>query len=174
MRIAPISISLLCGITLVAACGDGGSKARVATGASVAIAPRSGVEVTGNVTSAARDGSVLVFAVLATTDEAGGRHTESLSVDEIGADGRFELTGLPAGGIVLIFLADKANDGVIDPGDPVAVLTDPRLGNLAEGDRAVVGDVQLDIVGGQMQVGSIEVTHAEGGEPAPTPTPAPS
>lgn len=126
-----------------------------------------GVEITGNVINGE---SLLVFAFLRSGDNASD---EPVSVGIIDDEGQFTLSGLPAGRIGITFLADGTNDGVIDPGDPIASLADPdqQLQDLHEGDHVHLADVQLDLVHKRAVADVIEVNGASDSAPESTPTP---
>lgn len=167
VRVAQLFLGLLfLPFAFLAGCGDGSSPPSGATSAQHEAA--AGVEVTGNVGRNAAAGSILVFAMSGSE--------EPVSVGLIGDDGGFTLSALPVGPLELVFLDDKASDGVIDQGDPVAKLADPSFRLLQEGDRVQVTDVQLDFRAGRAVAARVEVVHAGGGEEAPvaaTPTPIP-
>lgn len=150
----------------LAACGDGGGSRSSGTASAHREATATGVEVTGNVASGApQGGSILVFART-------GAAAEPSSVGLLGPDGEFTLSALPAGSLELVFLNDTASDGVIDKGDAIAVLANPSLRGLQEGDRVRAQDVQLDFRSRHATAASIDVAHSSAAAPAPaTPTP---
>ena len=92
----------------------------------------------------------------------------------VGADGGFVLSSRPAGTLTLVFLADEAQDGVIDRKDSVAVLADPdqQLAELGDGDRVRLVDVVLNFQIKKAVAGGIEVTRSASAaqEPVLTPT----
>jgi hypothetical protein len=169
-RIYVVSLVVFAPLVVFSGCGD---ETGVSSGSSTSLtAPElevgPGVEVKGNVINGE---SLLVFAFLRSGENASD---EPVSVGIIDEEGRFRLAGLPSGRIGITFLADGANDGVIDDGDPIANLTDPDqlLEDLQSGDRVQVTDVQLDLVSKRAVADSIEVGRAEDSLPAePTPTP---
>ena len=162
-----MSTALLLVPLTLAACGDGGGSLASGSASARREASATGVELTGNVASGApQGGSTLVFA----RTGAGG---EALSVGLLGPDGEFTLSSLPAGSLELVFLNDTASDGVIDKGDPIAVLANPSLRDLQDGDRVRTQDVQLDFRSRRATAASIDVAHSGAAAPAPataTPT----
>lgn len=129
-----------------------------------------GVELTGNLANAPDAQSVLVFAFLRSGEEASD---EPISVGIVDEQGGFVLSGLPSGKIGLTFLADGANDGVIDPGDPIAHLADPdqQLQDLQSGDGVHLTDVQLDFRHKRAVADLIEVAGTGDSAAESTPTP---
>ena len=84
------------------------------------------VEVTGRVTERGARGSILVFAYadLGPTESPAGR--EPTSVGTLAQDGSFVIEASPGAPLSVVFLADNLNDGVIDEGDPIAMLNSPE------------------------------------------------
>jgi hypothetical protein len=162
----------LAALLLLVGCGDNGS-ARLETSAASSAATVSGVDIAGNVSAGIGSDSVLVFAMAAPEP---GAAPKPISVGVVGDDGVFELSGIPPGTYGLLFLDDKANDGVVDPGDPVAALVDAnqQLQDLAAGDRVGLTNIQLDFRRSQALAESIDVAHSGPTEPLPTPTPLPN
>jgi hypothetical protein len=162
-----VSTAFLLAPLALAACGDGGGSSGSGSPSARREATVTGVEVTGNVASGApQGGSTLVFARTSAKGEA-------VSVGLLGPDGEFTLSALPAGSLELVFLNDTASDGVIDKGDPIAVLANPSLRDLQEGDRVRAQDVQLDFGARRATAASIDVAHSGAAAPAPataTPT----
>jgi hypothetical protein len=160
------AFSFLVGVS--SGCGD---EAGTAGGFNVAESQAAGVELSGNIANAPDSQSILVFAFLRSGENAGD---EPVSVGIVDEQGGFILSGLPSGRIGLTFLADGANDGVIDSGDPIAHLADPdrHLDDLQGGDQAHLTDLQLDFRNNRAVAGAIAVTHA-GGSAAPESTPTP-
>jgi hypothetical protein len=151
---------------LAAACGGGPSGS-----AESGVAPSAaGVEVSGHVVQRGARGSVLVFAYgdLGATDDPAGR--EPTSVGSLAPDGSFEIGVPPGTTLTMVFLADGANDGAIDAGDPIAVLASPELNGLQAGDRVQISDAKLDFAGHRVDA-TVEVARAAA--PAHTPTPVP-
>jgi len=132
-------VRMSCGFLLTRGIGRSGGRAPEASAGSPYIsacgnpsAPASGtaafgvpdlVVVSGHVAALGTKGSLLVFALAGAAPEGADR--ETLAVAAIDADGDFAITMLPAEAVAFAFLADGANDGVIDGGDPIAVLTGP-------------------------------------------------
>jgi len=152
-------------LALVAGCG--GSPPRTQSGIAASAA---GVEVSGRVVQRGTRSSILVFAYtdLAPNEEPVGH--EPASVATLPPDGTFDLTVPPAAALTLVFLADGANDGVIDGGDPIAVLTGPDLADLQAGDRVELNDAKIDFASRRV-AGTIDVSRVT--EPARTPTAQP-
>lgn len=169
-----MSRSLLVGALLLLAltAGCGGPTAPVSeTGTAASSADE--VTISGRVSAPGTKGSILVFAYAG----GGGELTERepLSVAAVEPDGGFTLVIPPADAVVLAFLADAASDGVIDGGDPVVVLSDPKLAQLQAGDAAQISDVVLNFTGQTATAGAVEVKR--GGAPAEatvTPTAIPA
>ena len=154
---------------MVLAAGCGGGSRSTGTGVAASAAT---VEVAGRVVERGTRGSVLVFAYI---DLAPGEYPaarEPASIGTVAADGAFDV-GVPVGGsLTLVFLADGSNDGVVDGGDPIAVLGGPELADLQVGDRVQIGDAKIDFTSHRVAA-TIEVARA-GGEPARTPTTVPA
>jgi hypothetical protein len=155
---------LTASLILLAACG-GGPRSESGTTASTP-----GVVVAGRVAERGTRSSILVFAYtdLAPNEEPAAH--EPVSVGMLAPDGTFDIDVPAAASLTLVFLADGANDGVADAGDPIAVLAGPELVDLQPGDRVQVSDAALDFRQRRVTA-TVEITRA--GEPARTPTPAP-
>ncbi|MFN8642486.1 MAG: hypothetical protein U0802_12855 [Candidatus Binatia bacterium] len=158
-------------IAPLAACGgpSGSSHGGVATTAAPAA---SEVVVTGHVATPGTKGPLLVFAQAGTAGDAAER--ETLSVAAVDASGDFTLTLPPTEAVSFAFLADGANDGVIDGGDPIAVLSGPALSSLGGGETVVLGDVALDFTAHKAMAASIDVQRAGAPPSTRTPTPVPA
>ena len=81
----------------------------------------------------------------------------------VDADGNFAFTMPPVDVASFAFLADGSNDGVIDGGDPIAVLTGPSFANLGGGETVVLADVALDFAAHKATAANIDVQR--GGAP---------
>ncbi|MGH7789208.1 MAG: hypothetical protein ACRERC_20225 [Candidatus Binatia bacterium] len=154
---------------LAAGCGD---SATLLGGDTFSTSAPDAVEVSGHLASAGTRGSVLVYAFVDLPAGQAPAEREAASLATVGTDGTFLLSVPPNQSLTLVFLADGANDGVIDGGDPIVVLTDAKLAALQVGDVVQIGDITLDFGGRKATVGSIEVQRA--GEPPRTPTPVPA
>jgi hypothetical protein len=164
-----VFLSFVLSMGLLSGCGD--ESGTTNSGFTASESQTAGVEVAGNVASGAESQSILVFAFLRSGEEGGD---EPVSVGIVDEEGQFMLSGLPSGKIAITFLADGANDGVIDRGDPIANLPDPdhQLDDLQSGDRVHVTDIHLDFRTKRAVADAIEVTHAGDSEaPQSTPTP---
>lgn len=157
-----------CLLSVLAACG--GPAAPPTESGTAASATE--VEISGRASDSGTRGSVLVFA-FAGTPGAALADSEPLSVGTLDADGTFALTLPPTDALTLAFLADGSNDGVIDGGDPVALLSDARLNALQGGEVVRISDLALDFHSGQARVGNIEVRRP-GESPPMTPTAVPA
>jgi hypothetical protein len=159
--------AIACGLLLV---GCGGGTGMPSPGSSASLAVANGVAISGRATQRGTRGPVLVFAYqdLAAGDDPAAR--EPAAVGIVAPDGGFDLVAPPAASLVLVFLADGANDGVIDSGDPVAVLASGEMSDLQDGDQVQVGDLQLDFT---RHIANAAVTVTRAGEPPRTPTPVP-
>jgi hypothetical protein len=159
---------LLLPLAAFSGCGD---ESVTTDGFTASGSQTAGVELTGNVASGTESQSVLVFAFLRSGEAAGD---EPVSVGIVNEDGEFALSGLPSGKLGVTFLADGANDGVIDRGDPIAILADPeqQLDDLQSGEGVHFTDIQLDFGSKQAVADAIEVTHT-GHSTAPKSTPTP-
>ena len=161
----------LCSLTF-AACGGGTSQLET-PGALNAV---SGTLIDGNINAGegGLQASVLVFAFADLPERADVTSVVPISVGIVGADGGFVLSSRPAGRLTLVFLADEAQDGVIDHKDSVAVLADPdqQLAELGDGDRVRLVDVVLNFRIKKAIADGIEVTRSESAaqEPVLTPT----
>lgn len=162
-----LAIALVAVLPLTAGCG--GPTPHVTQSGSDASA--AAVEVSGRVTQRGTRGSILVFAYsdLAAGEEPTTR--EAASVGTLTTDGGFDLDVPPSASLSLIFLADGSNDGAVDEGDPIAVLSGPELVDLQGGDRVHLADVRIDFTA-HRAAGTIEVVRS--GEPQRTPTPVPA
>ena len=163
-------LSLIAGIALLAltaGCGGGGAR----TAESGFAGNLAGVDVTGRVADRGTRGSILVFAYtdLAPNDDPSTH--EPASVGTLASDGAFEFGVPPAPSLTLVFLADGANDGAVDQGDPIAVLASPDLTDLQAGDRVQISDAKIDFRARRVAA-TVEVLRI-GAEPSRTPTPAP-
>lgn len=160
-------------LPLLAACGGG--HATGGSGAAAASSPVSvgadEVAVNGHVASAGTKGALLVFAFAGA--DADPTSAELLTVATIEADGSFSFTLPPVEALTLAFLADGSNDGAIDGGDPVALLTSPALANLQGGELVAIDGLALNFSVRKATAGSLDVRHP-GAEPARTPTPVPA
>jgi len=170
MNLPTLRLSGVMGLlALAAACGGPVPQGAPSGGAASPV----GVEITGHVADAGTRGSILVFAY---TDIAPGADVsvhEPASVSTLAAGATFDLAVPPCPSLSLVFLADGSNDGVVDEGDPVAVLTGPELVDLRDGDRVHVADVRIDFRAHRVTA-TIEVVRAAGGGPEHTPTPVPA
>lgn len=119
------------------------------------------------------DSSLLVFAYKDLPQDIDPARREPLSVGIVGPDGTFGLSSPPAHKLTIVFLADAANDGVIDRGDQIAILLDPdqQLSNLQQGDQVQLSDLRIDFSFGRAVADSIEVVRGTNPGPAPTVTP---
>ncbi len=125
----------------------------------------------GRVTSAGTKGALLVFAFVGAN--ADPTNAELLSVATVEADGGFNLALPPVEALTLAFLADGTNDGAIDEGDPVAVLTSPALANLQGGELVTADEIALNFTTHKATAGTLDVRRA-GAETARTPTAVPA
>jgi hypothetical protein len=129
------------------------------------------VVVSGHISAPGTKGPLLVFALAGNAGELAER--ETLSVAAVDANGDFAFTMPPTEVVSFAFLADGANDGVIDGGDPTAVLTAPALAGLDGGEVVVLGDVALDFAAHKATAASIDVQPAGAPPSTRTPTPVP-
>jgi len=145
----------------LAGCGDGGAMP-VATG-NAPVAAGTGAEITGNLAAARgpEETSLLVFAYPKQADPVAA---EPLGIGAVDAGGGFTLSGLDGQALTIVFLDDAASDGVIDPGDAIAVLGDPnhQIEGLPAGGRVVLADVRLDFDQKRAVAATIEVIRPTG------------
>lgn len=153
-------------LALFSACGNPSAPA----GGTAGLAIPDMVVVSGHVATPGTKGPLLVFAVGGTAPEVADR--ETLGVAAIDAQGDFSLTIAPADTVAFAFLADGANDGAIDGGDPVALLTGPSFSGLGGGEVVTLSDVALDFAGRKAAAGAIDVQRP-GAAAAFTPTAQP-
>ena len=167
MTVARTALPLL-GLFLLAACGHPAGPA----GGSAALGAPDLVTVSGHVAAPGTKGSLLLFALAGEAPEAADR--EVLGIATVDAGGDFAFTFPPAGAVSFAFLADGANDGVIDGGDPVALLTSPSFTGLGGGELVTLSDVALDFTARKATAAAIDVQRP--GAPAPgfTPTAVPA
>jgi len=155
-------------LLLLAACGGSGTTLSETATADAARE----VAVSGTVTAPGTKGPLLIFALTGADGDVAAR--ETLSVAAVDADGSFAFTMPPAESFTLAFLADGANDGVIDGGDPVAVLSGPALANLRGGETIVAGEVSLDFRAGKATAATLDVQRTgAAAESTRTPTAVP-
>ena len=134
---------------------------------------RPAADISGNlVETGAAESSVLVFAFGDMPADSDLAQHQPTYVGSVGTNGEFILSSPPGGVLTVVFLADAANDGAIDPGDSVAVLTDEaqQLYDLQEGDQVNLVDVHLDFTTRQARADRIDMVRAL--TPVPTRTPA--
>lgn len=115
--------------------------------------------VSGRVAQRGTRGPILIFAY---TDLAPGEDPtvhEPASLATLGTDGSFALEISPAASLTLVFLADGANDGAVDQGDPIAVLRSPDLADLQPGDQVRVSGAKLDFTARRVDA-AVQVTRA--------------
>jgi hypothetical protein len=168
----------LASLAFLFGCGDGTTSFEAANpaleAASTAGRPTE-VEVLGNLVVGDAKEMPLVFVFADLSRNAVLAEHEPINVGSVGASGRFSLSVPPAEKLAVVFLADAAHDGVIDPGDATALLLDPeqQLSGLEAGDRVLVSDIQPDFTAGKAVAAGFAVEKASAPEPAATPT-APS
>ena len=155
-------------LLLLAACGGGASSTSAGSGAEAVGLDE--VAVDGRVSAPGTRGAILVFAFAAAEVDPAAAEPVSLAV--VGPDGDFAFTVPPVEALSLAFLADGSNDGAVDEGDPVALLTSPALANLTGGELITIDEVALNFTARKATAGSIDVRRA-GAEPPRTPTPVP-
>ena len=153
-------------LLVIGCCGAGSGGAHSGSSATSAV-----IAVSGRTAERGTRGSILVFAYgdLGPSDDPSVR--EALAVGSMAADGSFDLAVPPGGALTLVFLADGSNDGAIDEGDPIAVLSSPELSELEAGDRVQIADLRIDFKAHRASA-NVEVARV-GGDIVRTPTPAP-
>ena len=168
MRLSSVGLPVL--LLALASCGGGAPATLSETGTAASNADVA--TIVGHVSDPGTKGSVLAFAYAGGAGELADREPLSVATVE---DGGFTMVIPPAEGVILAFLADGSNDGVIDGGDPVVVLSDPKLAQLQAGDTAQLTDVVLNFPAHTAVAGSIEVHSAGAPQEAHfTPTPVPA
>jgi hypothetical protein len=159
---------------LVLACGDGAST--VDESSLPSLGSSSGIELTGTVAQGESRPSLLVYALVQSAEPGDATGPRSPVVGIVNLQGEFILSRVPPGNVSIVFLDDTASDGVIDEGDPTAMLADEALHGLRHGDRVNLVNVRLDFAAQHARAEHIEVSPADPSaavtEPAPTPTPA--
>jgi len=154
----------------LAACG--GPSGSVKGGAAgVSAINDNEVGVNGHITSPGTKGPLLIFALAGDSGDPAER--ETLAVATVDADGNFAFTMPPVDVASFAFLADGSNDGVIDGGDPVAMLTGPSFANLGGGETVVLTDVALDFAAHKATAANIDVQRGGAPQPVRTPTAVP-
>jgi hypothetical protein len=151
-------------------CGGGGTQFESTSFSTLPV----DVEVRGNVRLTDADaGSIVVFGFVDLPPTGSVTTEEPTSIGSVRPDGRFELSAPPGNTLTVAFLADAANDGVVDSGDAIAVLLDPeaQLRNLTAGDSVDLLDVQVDFASGEALPTAVEVTRVAVPEVALTPIP---
>ena len=154
---------------LIAACG---SPSGPPQGGAAATAAAGEVLVNGHISAPGTKGPLLVFALAGNAGEPSER--ETLTVGAVDANGDFVLSLPPVEAVSFAFLADGANDGVIDGGDPTAVLSGPALANLNGGEVLVLGAIALDFAAHKATAANIDVQRAGAPPSTRTPTPVPA
>lgn len=157
-------------VLLLAACGGGHSGTAVVSHAPIAGPDE--VAVVGHISAAGTRGALLVFAFAGA--DADPASAELLSVAAVESGGNFTFTLPPVEALTLAFLADGSNDGAIDGGDPVAMLTSPALANLQGGEVITLDDVALNFTIHKAVAGSLDVRRPGDPEAPRTPTPVPA
>lgn len=155
---------------LVAALTACGRPSGSVAGGAAAVADTE-VAVSGHIASPGTRGPLLVFALAGDGGEPAER--ETLAVAAVDADGNFAFTMPPVEVASFAFLADGSNDGVIDGGDPIALLSGPSFANLGGGETVILTDVALDFAAHKATAADIDVQRAGGGETR-TPTAVPA
>jgi hypothetical protein len=154
-------------------CGEGASTLNESNLA--ALAPR-GIEIAGTLSQEGGRPALLVFALVEAGAEAADQD-QPPSVGVVNEQGEFVLSGVAPGTVSVVFLDDGASDGVIDDGDPIAVLSHEGLRNLQDGTRVNLSNVRLDFGAQQATAERVDVSPADPSAPtrgpAPTPTPTP-
>src|SRR3954469_20127577 len=117
-------LRLLLALALCAGCGGGHSTS---SDSGLSATTSAGVEIGGKAIQRGTRGAVLVFAYTDLGPNDDPATHEAATIGIVAADGTFDLV-VPGGGTTtLVFLADGANDGVIDPRDATARLSAPEL-----------------------------------------------
>lgn len=154
----------------IAACGPPSGSAG-GSAAGTAVVSGNEVAVSGHIAAPGTKGPLLVFALAGDSGDPADR--ETLSVAAVDGDGNFAFTMPPVEVATFAFLADGSNDGVIDGGDPIAVLSGPSFSNLGGGETVVLTDIALDFTAHKATAANIGVQRAGGGETR-TPTAVPA
>jgi hypothetical protein len=152
----------------LAACGTPSAPG----GGTAAIVAPDLVVISGHVSAPGTKGPLLVFAVAGNAPEVADR--ETLGVAAIDAQGDFALTIAPAEAVAFAFLADGANDGAIDGGDPVALLTGPSFTALGGGEVVTLSDVALDFTARKASAAAVDVQRPGAATAEFTPTAVPA
>lgn len=163
-RLLPAAVVLSLG--LLAACGGSTPPSESGFAASAA-----GVAVSGLVADRGTRGSILLYAYTDLGPNGDPVGHEPASVSTLAPDGGFDLSIAPSQSLTLVFLADGSNDGVVDEGDPIAVLSSPELVDLQAGDRIHIGDASLDFHNRRVTA-TVEVARIDESPPV-TPTALP-
>jgi hypothetical protein len=158
-------------LAALAACGGPSGSVRGGTAGVTAINDNE-VAVNGHIASAGTKGPLLVFALAGEGGDPAER--ETLAVATVDAEGNFSFTMPSVDVASFAFLADGSNDGVIDGGDPVAMLTGPSFANLGGGETVILTDVALDFTAHKAMAANIDVQRAGAPQPARTPTAVPA
>jgi hypothetical protein len=105
---------------------------------------------------------VLVFAYASLDGKAAAARGTPTSLSAVATDRTFTLGSVPPGDATILFLIDTKSDGVIDPGDTVAVLDDVEhaLSGLKAGDEVILQDVAIDAARGRATAAAIVVHRA--------------
>lgn len=158
-------------LVLLAAAACGAPSGTAGGGSAAATVDANAVAVSGHIATPGTKGPLLVFALAGDAGDPADR--ETLSVATVDAEGNFAFTMPPVDVATFAFLADGSNDGVIDGGDPIAVLSGPALSNLGGGETVILTDLALDFTAHKAMAANIDVQRADGGETR-TPTAVPA
>lgn len=131
---------------------------------------QSGAIVTGNVATINPNQTPTNVTVVICVDlPAGGTAqdcTQSFFTD-VTTQGQFTRNNVKPGSETIFFWVDANNDGIIDPGDPLAQLTDTqgRLGDVQAGQTVTLADVAIAFTDN-----TATATISVGTTPTPTPS----
>jgi hypothetical protein len=169
---AALSLLLLAAL---AACGGPSGSIRGGTAGNAsgtAAVNDNEVAVSGHLSAPGTKGPLLIFALAGDAGEPSER--ETLTVATVDADGNFSFTMPPVDVVSFAFLADGSNDGVIDGGDPIAVLSGPSFASLGGGELVLLSDVALDFTNHKATAANIDVQRSGTAGPDRTPTAVPN
>ena len=174
-----VRAGILLAATLMASCGGGDICLQCPSGTPTP-GPAAAI-VTGTITSINPAQTPANVTVVICVDlPAGGTAndcTQSFFTD-VTTQGDFVRNNVKAGSETIFFWVDANNDGTIDPGDPLAVLTDSqgKLDLVQAGQTVTLANVSITFPADSVGTATADITVANTPTPTPTafsPTPTP-
>jgi len=139
----------------------------------------SGVTVTGNIASSSpftSPSSINVVICLGLDPTQGVQNCPDTFLTVPNVEGSFTRSNVDSGALSVFFWVDEDDNGMIDPDDPLAQLSDPegQLDDVAAGQTATLGNVRIQFLDGTasatITVGQTPTPTPSAAQPIPTPT----